>query len=166
MMYITLWCNSDDPPYVHVKFIFRSLKRKFKNFKMLFIPSWECLTLGTRLTSVVVGIGIHWPACYPHSHTHTHTHTLHTFTLPPSPWPQGYADLHILTHKHTDSTHPLSLHLSDHNSKQSSLGTPSPTGHLAFHTTHQTWSYIFTYASLLSLIIYKLFFFTWVLSAL
>lgn len=119
--------------------------------------------LWERLASMVVGIGICWPA---HTQTPTHTHTLHTSTLPPSPWPQGYADLHILRHTHTEHTSTLPPSLWSQ-LQRLFTGPPSPTGHLAFQTTHQTHLYIFTYASLLSLIIYKLFFiFTWVLSSL
>ena len=48
----------------------------------------------------------------------------------------GYANQHPL--RHTHSTYPLSLHLSDYNSKESSLGTPAPLATLLFkqHTRH------------------------------
>ena len=110
MMYLTLWCNSDDPPYVHVKFILRSLKRKFKNFKTLFIPSWECLTLGTRLTSVVVGIGIRWPA-HTLTHTHTHTHCIHSLSLHLLDHRDTLTCTYSLTHTHTHThTHTAHIH--------------------------------------------------------
>ena len=111
MDWLVIWCNSDDPQYVRVNLFLDYHWNENSKIKTLFIPSWECTTLGKA------------------SEHGGRNRDMLTCT---------YSDTH------TQSTHPLSLHLSDHNSKESSLGPPAPLATLLFkqHTRH---TYIYSH---------------------